>query len=98
MMEHLTCLNKQGSIKAAWQAANSPARKGAHGPRLRPPAEAAGSGPEDLGDLPFLEKYPSEGARGIEKGEQSRIITGLSPSMANYSKLLFMLSLDRTLP
>jgi len=35
---------------------------------------------------------------GTEKSEQSRAITGLSPSMASYSKLLFVPLLDRSLP
>jgi len=38
------------------------------------------------------------GEWGTEKSEQSRAITGLSPSMASYSKLLFVPLLDRSLP
>jgi hypothetical protein len=37
-------------------------------------------------------------SKGTEKSEQSRAITGLSPSLASYSKLLFVPLLDHGLP
>jgi len=93
MMEHLSCLNRQGSIKAAWQAANSPGH-------LPSPDLDLLQLPGQTDGLPLGNRVRRllRRGRGKEKSEQSRAITGLSPSMASYSKLLFVPLLDRGLP
>jgi hypothetical protein len=102
MMEHLSCLNRQGSIKAAWQAANSPR----HLPSPDPIVLPQGWRSRGLRRRSLLRPRPAKPgdqvqgftSGGTEKSEQSRAITGLSPSMASYSKLLFVPLLDRGLP
>ena len=74
--------------------AGSPPALSPMGPRSGGPSSPWSKLPGQTDGLPLGNRVRRllRRGRGTEKSEQSRAITGLSPSMASYSKLLFVSS------